>query len=64
MTKETVTLMRQLLDNYVPQTTRAETQTNAERAEENRFLEALMRTPLMQRLEAILQQKGGWFSGS
>lgn len=59
MTKETVTLMRQLLDNYVPQTTRPESQTSAERAEENRFLEAVMRTPLMQRLEAILQQKGG-----
>lgn len=60
MTKETVSLMQQLLDNYDPQTTRAESQTNAERAEENRFLEAVMRTPLMQRLETILQQKGVW----
>lgn len=58
MSTETVTLMRQLLDNYEPQTSRQEMQTSAERAEENRFLEAVMRTPLMQRLEAILQQKG------
>lgn len=58
MTKETVNLMQRLLDNYEPQTTQREVQTNAERAEENRFLEALMRTPLMQRLEAILRQKG------
>lgn len=57
LSKDTVRLMQQLLDNYEPQTTRQETITNAERAEENQFLQALMQTPVMQKLETILQQK-------
>ena len=56
--KDTVRLMQQLLDNYEPKTTRKEVMTNAERAEENRFLEALMQTAVMKKLETILQQKG------
>ncbi|XP_045137645.1 poly(U)-specific endoribonuclease homolog isoform X2 [Portunus trituberculatus] len=57
LSKDTVRLMQQLLDNYEPQTTRRETITNAERAEENQFLQALMQTSVMQKLETILQQK-------
>lgn len=58
LAKDTVRLMQQLFDNYEPQATRQEVMTNAERAEENRFLEAVMQTPVMQKLETILQQKG------
>ncbi|KAG0725672.1 Poly(U)-specific endoribonuclease [Chionoecetes opilio] len=58
LTKDTVRLMQQLLDNYEPQTTRREVMTDAERAEENQFLEALMQTAVMQKLETLLKQKG------
>ena len=53
--------MQQLLDNYEPQTARSETITNAERAEENQFLQALIQTPVMQKLETILQQKSSYY---
>ncbi|KAK8746291.1 hypothetical protein OTU49_017347 [Cherax quadricarinatus] len=49
--------MQRLLDNYEPRTTSTEVQTADELAEENSFLDAVMQTPLMKRLETFLQQK-------
>ncbi|XP_069942383.1 uridylate-specific endoribonuclease D-like isoform X1 [Cherax quadricarinatus] len=55
--KTTVQRMQRLLDNYEPRTTSTEVQTADELAEENSFLDAVMQTPLMKRLETFLQQK-------
>ncbi|XP_037785745.1 poly(U)-specific endoribonuclease homolog isoform X1 [Penaeus monodon] len=57
MNKETVRLMQNLLDNYVPQVTSREDYTNTEKNEENQFLDALMRTAVMQTLERNLKRK-------
>ncbi|XP_045596807.1 endoribonuclease CG2145 isoform X2 [Procambarus clarkii] len=57
LSKPTVELMQRLLDNYEPRTTSTEVHTNAEITEENNFVDALMQTPLMQRLETFLKQK-------
>ncbi|KAG7157297.1 poly(U)-specific endoribonuclease homolog isoform X2 [Homarus americanus] len=63
MNNPTVVLMQQLLDNYEPQVNRREDRTSAEQSEENSFLDAIMRAPLMARLETFLQQKGLITSG-
>lgn len=57
MDKETVRLMQSLLDNYEPQVTSREVYTNAEKSEEDQFLDALMRTAVMQTLERNLKRK-------
>ncbi|XP_071517795.1 endoribonuclease Arlr-like isoform X3 [Panulirus ornatus] len=57
LNKDTVRLMKQLLDNYYPDVGRSEVRSASEQTEENRFLDALMQTPLMQRLEGFLQEK-------
>lgn len=57
MNKETVRLTQNLLDNYVPQVTSREDYTNTEKNEENQFLDALMRTAVMQTLERNLKRK-------
>ncbi|XP_063591230.1 endoribonuclease CG2145-like [Penaeus indicus] len=57
MNKETVRLMQNLLDNYVPQVTSREDYTNTEKTEENQFLDALMKTDVMQTLERNLKHK-------
>lgn len=55
--KDTVRLMKQLLDNYDPDVSNPEVKTSTEQTEETRFLDALMETPLMQRLERFLKEK-------
>ncbi|XP_042894063.1 poly(U)-specific endoribonuclease homolog isoform X2 [Penaeus japonicus] len=57
MNTETVRLMQNLLDNYLPQTTSREVYTDAEKNEENQFLDALMKTQVMRNLESYLKRK-------
>ncbi|XP_037778838.1 poly(U)-specific endoribonuclease-like isoform X1 [Penaeus monodon] len=57
LTGPTVSLLRQLQDNYVPSVTVAEDEDAAEVAEQEAFLDAVMATQVMQRAEAFLLEK-------
>lgn len=57
-TRGTVALLVALHDNYNADVAVAETETAAETAEINAFLDAVLATPIMQQLQTFLTSKG------
>ncbi|XP_042873740.1 poly(U)-specific endoribonuclease-like [Penaeus japonicus] len=53
----TISLLRQLQDNYVPSVSTSEDEDAAETAEQEAFLDAIMATQVMQRAETFLTEK-------
>lgn len=54
----TISRFLPLLDNFVADVNVAETLSATEAREQNEFLDAIFSTPVMQRAEAFLQQRG------
>lgn len=57
LTGPTISLLRQLQDNYIPSVSFAEDEDAAEVAEQEAFLDAVMDTQVMQRAETFLTEK-------
>lgn len=57
LTGPTISLLRQLQDNYIPSVSFAEDEDAAEVAEQEAFLDAVMATQVMQRAETFLTEK-------